>query len=109
MWSTYLIAIGNDGMLGLAKGADPAGAVDDYYDALDMYCSPSDEISERFAVATLRLPDGIVEAVNDLIDEYGENALPLVEDLVIASGAAVVWHVVDVVMEAGDRTTSSRG
>ena len=105
----YLISINDGQMLGLGCGLEPAAAVDGYYDGLDMYCSPSDEISERFSVSTLQLPDNAVEAADDLIDEHGEGALPMIKELVVASGAAVSWQIVDVVMEGGGRTTKLRG
>jgi hypothetical protein len=109
MTSTYLISIGDDEMLGLGKGADPAAAVDDYYDTLDMYCAPSAEISERFSVSTLRLPDGADGVIDGLIDEYGADALPQIENIVMSGGLPAAWQVVDVVMEGGGRTAVLRG
>lgn len=68
----YLISINDGQMLGRGNGPDPAAAVDQYYDDLDMYCSPSDEISERFSVSTLQLPENAVETADDLIDEQAK-------------------------------------
>ncbi len=112
MSSTYLVSIGEDEMLGIGTGADPAAAVYYYYyyyATLDSYCSPSDEITERFSVSTLKLPDDAAGEVDALIERHGADALPDIEHLVVAAGLPAEWQVVDVVIEAGGRTVVLRG
>ncbi len=58
---------------------------------------------------SLQLPDNALAAADDLIEEYGWCALPMIGDLVVAGGAATFWQIVDVVTEGGGRTTKLRG
>lgn len=52
---TYLISIGDDRMLGLCTGEDPADAIDAYYAGLDADCEPFDELTETFSVAKVEV------------------------------------------------------
>lgn len=65
---TYLISVGDDRMLGLCAGENPAEAVHSYDAGLGAFCEPSDELSETFSVATLDMPAASVSAVEVLLD-----------------------------------------
>ncbi|WP_156361549.1 hypothetical protein [Sphingomonas sp. Leaf67] len=105
---TYLISIGDDRMLGLCTGDDPAHAIGAYYAGLDAYCEPSDELTETFSVATLEVPAASVAAVEALLDEdEAGDTLPEIEEVVMAAHPSQ-WQVVDVVIEGGRRSASLR-
>lgn len=103
MNSLYVIAIGDDEMVGTARASGPAEAVDAYYDGLDAYCTPNSELSIDFPVNVLRVPEALAAQAAALVDDEADSsAIAKIDDLV-AGHPGCFWQVVSVSYRNGER------
>ena len=103
----YLIVIGDNEMAGVSRGSDAADAVDLFYDSLDAYCEPGKDTKEDFSVMVLAIPADLEKEVEETIDDLGDDAVPVVEELV-EGRPEVGWEIVNVEMRGAERRSRLR-
>lgn len=104
---TYLISLGQGEMLALSDGKDAADAVARYYDDIDAYCPPSDELSEEATVSALPVTDDLAAELGELLAECDEGT-PEDVDALLATRGPVRWITLDVALSKGEWTVVER-
>ncbi|WP_370307291.1 hypothetical protein [Sinimarinibacterium flocculans] len=65
----YVIAYAEESIVQLSNGESPLAAVQSYYDEMDMYCSPAEEVeADSFEVAVIEVPESLEGEVSDIYE-----------------------------------------